>query len=267
MTDYEMQAWIQAIVRWLHVFAGILWVGQTYLFNFLEKNLQGKEDDGKVAGNLWMVHGGGFFYVEKQKFRRQMPTPLHWFKWEAAFTWISGMILLVLVYYMGGILAEPGVDFTLALSTGVGVLVLGGIAYDVLLRSPIGKNEIFFAALSFFLVIGIHYWLSQVLSSRAAFFHIGALFGTIMAANVWLHIIPAQRKIIRTMAEGLEPDMALLAHAPQRSKQNSFMVVPLIFIMISNHYPAISYGNEHSTIILGLILIFGWGAAKLLMGR
>lgn len=263
MSSYDVNAWLQAIFRWLHVFAGILWIGQTYLFNFFEKNFEKSLNDENEVGKLWMVHGGGFYYVEKQNFRQQMPSPLHWFKWEAALTWISGVVLLTLVYYMGGILIEPEMDFTYAVGAGVGVIVAGWFVYDLLLRSPIGKNEMLFGALSFLILVGTHYFLSQSLSSRAAFFHIGALLGTIMVANVWQRILPAQRKILRMMEEGKEPDTSILAKGPQRSRHNSFMVIPLVFIMISTHYPTITYGNEYSTLVLGMVIVAGWGVARL----
>jgi len=267
MNPYDIEAWIEVILRWTHVFAGILWIGQTYLFNFLERNLEPRPDQENIAGTLWMVHGGGFYYLEKQKIPEMMPQKLHWFKWEAAATWISGVLLLGLVYYMGGHLVGQPEDFATAAAVAIGVVFLGGMVYDVLVRSPLVKKGWAFSVVAFFLLLGVHYGLSQVLSSRAAFMHVGVLMGTIMAVNVWMWILPSQRKMIAAAKEGKQIDPAVMATGPIRSKHNSYMVVPLVFIMISNHYPTISYGHDYSTAILGIILLVGWGMARLMRGK
>ena len=267
MDTYDIEAWIEVILRWTHVFAAILWIGQTYLFNFLERNLEPRPDQENIAGTLWMVHGGGFYYLEKQKSPELMPQKLHWFKWEAAATWISGVLLLGFVYYMGGHLVEPSKDFATAAAVAIGVVVVGGMVYDVLVRSPLVKNVWAFSVVAFFLLLGVHYGLSEVLTSRAAFMHVGVLMGTIMAVNVWMWILPSQRKMIAAAKEGKQIDPAVMATGPIRSKHNSYMVVPLVFIMISNHYPTISYGHDYSTAILGIILLVGWGMARLMRGK
>ena len=267
MTTYDIEAWVEVILRWTHVFAAILWIGQTYLFNFLERNLEARQDQENVAGTLWMVHGGGFYFLEKQKIPEMMPQKLHWFKWEAAATWVSGALLLGFLYYMGGYLVEPTQDFAIAAGVAIGLVIVGWGVYDGLVRSPLGKKVWAFSVVAFVLVLGVHYVLSQVLTSRAAFIHVGVLMGTIMTANVWNRILPAQRKMIAAAKEGKQIDPAVMATGPIRSKHNSYMVIPLVFIMISNHYPTISYGHDYSTAILGIILLAGWGVARLLRGK
>lgn len=265
--SYDVAAWIEVLLRWTHVFAAILWIGQTYLFNFLERHLEVDQAEDNVAGTLWMVHGGGFYFLEKQKRPALMPQTLHWFKWEAAGTWISGALLLGFLYYMGGHLVEPSADYGVAAAVAVGVVLVGWAVYDALVRSPLGRNVWAFSVVAWLLLLGVHYGLSEVLTSRAAFIHVGVLMGTIMAANVWMRILPAQRKMIAAAKEGTPLDPAVMATGPIRSKHNSYMVVPLVFIMISNHYPTISYGHDHSTAILGVILGAGWGVARLLRGK
>jgi len=260
-------SWLQAIVRWIHVFAAILWIGQTYLFNFLERNLEPEVEKKNVFGKLWLVHGGGFYRVEKQRVPEVMPLTLHWFKWEAAATWLSGAVLITLTYYLGGYLIEPDMNYPLAVASGVGVLVIGWVVYDGLLRSPLGKNTIAFSAVCLLLVLGLHFGLTHVLSERAAFIHIGAMFGTIMAANVWMRILPAQRKMIAAAKSGGDPPSAISVMGSQRSLHNSYMVVSLVFIMISNHYPTISYANQYNTFILGGLILLGFGVARLFRGK
>ena len=266
MPDYDFLGAVEAATRWIHVFAAILWIGQTYLFNFMERSLEPSEDD-NVAGNLWMVHGGGFYLVEKQRLPKIMPMRLHWFKWEAAATWISGVVLITLRYYMGGLLVEPGQSYWMGVTVAAGAIVVTWFVYDLMVRSPLGRNERAFTAASLVLVLVLHYTFLRFLSSRAAFLHVGAVLGTIMAANVWMRILPSQRRMIALAQEGKRPEPALMATGPLRSRQNSYMVVPLVFIMISNHYPSISYGSDQSTMVLGAILVVGWIFARLLRGE
>ena len=266
MSWVDVNEWIRLIVRWVHVFAAILWIGQIYLFNFLEKNLETNETNENIAGNLWMVHGGGFYLIEKQKVPELVPQKLHWFKWEAATTWISGILLISLTYYLGGLLVEPHMNPNLAAASGIGVVVLGWVIYDLMVRSALGEHEMVLGIISFILILGIAYGLCQVQSSRAAFMHVGALFGSIMAANVWLRILPAQRKMIALTREGKKPGDALASTGPLRSKHNTYTVVPLVFLMISNHFPTISYGHPYNWIVLGGLVLAGWGAAKILRG-
>jgi uncharacterized membrane protein len=267
----DLLEWLTPIARWVHVFAAILWIGQTYLFNWFEKNLEvdPKTGDRNIVGNLWMVHGGGFYTVEKQRHPEIMPKTLHWFKWEAATTWISGVFLLAFTYYMqggGALMVEDNQNKHLAFAIGIGLVLVGWVVYDLIVMSPLGKNDIAVGVIAFFALVGISYGLPQFMSTRAAYIHVGFLVGTIMAANVWMRILPAQRRMLAAAKEGKRPDEKVSARGPQRSKHNSFMAIPLVFIMISNHYPTISYGNKYSWLILAVVLLAGWTTARILRG-
>ncbi len=258
--------WVKLAFRWIHVFAAILWIGQTYLFNFFERSLE-SSDRPNILGNLWMVHGGGFYLLEKQKVPELMPQTLHWFKWEAATTWVTGVALIALTYYWGGLLVEPDMDYRLGAAVGVGSILAGWAAYDLLVRSPLGKHELALAAVGFVLLMAVAWLLNETQSSRSAFLHVGAVIGTIMAANVWMRILPAQRKMIAITKQGKTPDASLAASGPLRSKHNSYLVVPLVFLMISNHYPTISYGHPHNMVVLGILILAGWTAARIMRGK
>ncbi len=268
--DFSLSEWLNLAVRWIHVFAGILWIGQTYFFTWLDGQLSaeeraaGKENPG---AQVWMVHSGGFYVVEKQKVPALLPRKLHWFRWEAAVTWLSGIVLLTIVYYLGGALVDESVariSVGAGVGIGIGVLTVSWVIYDLMVRSPVGQSESAFAAVSFLLVVAVAYGLTRVLSGRAAYIHLGAMFGTIMAANVWMRILPAQRKMIAALKQGSKPDATLAAQAKLRSKHNTFMVVPVVFIMLSNHFPTASYGNKYNWEILAVLILVGWGAAKII---
>jgi uncharacterized membrane protein len=265
--DPYVYEWLNLLARWFHVFAGILWIGTTYFFTWLDGRLTEEERTAKEGerAEVWMVHSGGFYVVQKEK--KHGTRALHWFRWEAALTWLSGMVLLVLVYYMGGVLVDKDVrDISVGAATaiGLGLLVVAWIVYDLMVQSPLGKKELLFAAISYALVVGVAYGLAQVFSGRAVYIHVGAMFGTIMAANVWMRILPAQRRMIAATKEGRTPDANLAARAKLRSKHNTFMVVPLIFTMISNHFPSTTYGDKYNWAILSLLVLLGWGAAKII---
>ncbi len=268
--DFHLNEWLNLAVRWVHVFAGILWIGQTYLFTWLDAQLSAEEQAGIPANpgaQVYMVHSGGFYVVEKQKTLERLPGKLHWFRWEAALTWLSGTVLLTMVYYMGGIMVDDSVakiSLGAAVAIGIGALVAAWVVYDLLLQSPVGESATLFAVVSFVLVAGAAYGLTRVLSGRAAYIHVGAMFGTIMAANVWMRILPAQRKMIAALQQGRKPDAALAARAKLRSKHNTFMVVPVVIIMLSNHFPTATYGNKYNWVILAALILVGWGAAKLI---
>lgn len=254
---------LQLIVRWIHVFAAILWIGQTYLFNFMEDSLEKADGDEVVIGTLWMVHGGGLYRVEKQRFASFLPPILHWFRYEAAFTWLSGMILISLVYYIDGLVVAPGQDFLTAMIVGVASIFVGWLVYDGLVRSPLGAKPRAFAGVGLILILALHLGFLEVMSPRAAYIHVGAVLGSIMTANVWERILPAQTKLLDSIRSGVSADAGVASTGPLRSRQNSYIVVPLVAIMISNHYPSISYGSDNSTIMLGIIVVVGWGVARL----
>ncbi|MFT4606103.1 MAG: putative membrane protein [Rhodothermales bacterium] len=259
----NLLSYLQLIIRWVHVFAAILWVGQTYLFNFMEDSLDKAEGDEVVIGTLWMLHGGGLYRVEKQRFAGFLPPVLHWFKYEAAFTWLSGMLLISLVYYVDGLVVAPGQDFLTALVVGTLSVFVGWFVYDGLVRSPLGNYPRVFAAVGLGLIMALHLGFLEVMSPRAAYIHVGAVLGSIMTANVWERILPAQTKLLAGIRSGIPPEAGVANTGPLRSRQNSYIVVPLVAIMISNHYPSISYGSDHSTIVLGVLVVLGWGVARL----
>ena len=244
--------WLNLLVRWFHVFAGILWIGQTYFFTWLDRTLH-------EEGNVWMVHSGGFYVVEKQGLGVLLPQRLHWFKWEAAMTWISGFALLILVYYAGGLIDKRGAVISVAL------IIAGWFIYDLLwLNMP---NEASGAVISYVLLVATIFAMTRLFSGRAAYMQIGAMLGTFMTANVWIRILPAQRKLIAAAKEGRQPDPRLAERAKQRSKQNTFMVLPVVFIMISNHFPVATYGNRYNWIVLAALVLVGWAAAKIIRSR
>jgi uncharacterized membrane protein len=269
MLDPTISEWLNLIFRWVHVFAGIMWVGTTYYFTWLDARLSEEEKAAANTGQaaqIWMVHSGGFYVVEKRKVPDLASRTLHWFRWEAGTTWLSGFALLVLVYYLGGgALVDPDVwdiNVGVAVALGIGVLLGGGFVYDVLMFSPLGKSERAFAVVAYVLIVGTAYGLTRMFSGRAAYIHMGAMFGTIMAANVWMHILPAQKKMIAALKEGRKPDDALSAQAKLRSKQNTFMAVPVVFLMISHHFPGVTYGDRYNWAILSILILLGWIAAK-----
>ncbi|HEY5444513.1 MAG TPA: urate hydroxylase PuuD, partial [Pyrinomonadaceae bacterium] len=222
--DPTLSEWLNLIFRWIHVFAGIMWVGTTYYFTWLDARLTEEEKavaNTGIPAQIWMVHSGGFYVVEKRKVSDLASRTLHWFKWEAGTTWLSGFALLVVVYYLGGgALIDADVrelSLGAAVGIGIGVMVVGWIVYDLLMLSPLGRNEVAFAVVAYILIVGLCFALTQVFSARAAYIHVGATFGTIMAANVWQRILPAQRKMIAALNAGQKPDERLSAQAKLRS--------------------------------------------------
>jgi len=212
-----------------------------------------------------MVHSGGFYTVEKQKSLAVGPGQVRWFRWEALLTWLSGMALLFLVYYSSSGLVDPDVAAISqgrAIAIGLAVLAGGWVIYDFAVRSLLGRSEAMFAAFSLIISSAIAWGLLHVFSARAAYLHVGALFGTIMTINVWMRILPAQRKMIAAAASGAKFDASLGAQAKLRSKHNTFMAVPVVFLMISNHFPVATYGNTDRWEILIALILIGWAAAK-----
>jgi uncharacterized membrane protein len=267
--DPTLSEWLNLLFRWVHVFAGIMWVGTTYYFTWLDARLTEEEKaaiNTGVAPQVWMVHSGGFYVVERRKVPDLVSRTLHWFRWEAGTTWLSGFALLVLVYYLGGgVLIDPDVrelSLGVAVAIGIGVILSSGFVYDVMMMSPLGRNEKLFAVVAYVLIVALSFGLTRVFSARAAYIHVGALFGTIMAANVWMHILPAQKRMIAALNDGRKPDERLAAQAKLRSKQNTFLAVPVVFIMISQHYPGVTYGDRYNWIILSVLILLGWIAAR-----
>jgi uncharacterized membrane protein len=269
MLDPTISEWLNLIFRWVHVFAGIMWVGTTYYFTWLDARLSEEEKAAANTGQaaqIWMVHSGGFYVVEKRKVPDLASRTLHWFRWEAGTTWLSGMALLIILFYLGGgaLIDTDVYDISLAkaVGLGIGLLIAGWIIYDLIMISALGRNEKLVAVIFYALLVFTAYGLTRVFSGRAAYIHVGALMGTIMAANVWMRILPAQKKMIAAINEGRKPDDALSAQAKLRSKQNTFMAVPVVFIMISNHFPGVTYGERYGWAILSILILIGWIAAK-----
>jgi len=266
----SIREWLNLAVRWFHAFAGIMWVGQTYYFTWLDRQfglLEAKASKDEEAPTVWMVHSGGFYTVEKQKSLGVSARQVHWFRWEAAMTWLGGMVLLVLVYYLGSGLIDPDVaDISkrTGIAIGVGSIVLGWLIYDGAMLSPLGKSQPGFLVFAFVLIAAVSWSLLHLLSGRAAYIHMGAIFGTIMTANVWSRILPAQRKMIAAAAAGQKFDMALGAQAKLRSKHNTFLAVPVVFLMLSNHYPVATYGSRYAWTVMLVLILMGWVAAKVI---
>lgn len=266
----SIREWLNLGVRWIHVFVGIMWVGQTYYFTWLDGQfgkLETKAATHGTAPAVWMVHSGGFYTVEKQESLGVTAEQVHWFRWEALMTWLSGMVLLVLVYYLGDGLIDTDVaniPKQAGIAIGLGALVAGWFFYDVALRSPLGKSPAAFAGFALAMTAAAAWGLLHVFSGRAAYLHVGAMFGTIMTANVWFCILPAQRRMIAAAAVGEKFDASLAAQAKLRSKHNTFMAVPIVFLMLSNHFPVATYGNRYGWQILLALVVAGWVAAKLI---
>lgn len=264
--DLDILEWLNLALRWTHIFAGILWVGTTFFFTWLDGRFAElpKAGNQEAEKNVYMVHSGGFYIVQKQTAPRIVSEKLHWFRWEAAVTWISGILLLFYLYYFGGLIVEDIEIETTAMLAGVAALILSWPVYDTLWKSPLGKDERVGAAVSFVLIVAAAYTLNSFVGPRAMYIHVGSMLGTLMAANVWMIIIPAQRKMVTALAQGKEPDQALAARAKGRSKHNTFMVVPVVFLMISNHFPTITYGTDMNWLVLAVMVLVGWAAAKLI---
>jgi uncharacterized membrane protein len=260
--------WSNLILRWIHVLAGVFWIGQTYYFTKLEGRMASDEEAARAAGRapqVWMVHSGSFSVVEKQTSPKLLPTKLYWFRWEALITWISGFLLLGLLYYSGGLLLDDSVSnigMGTGIAIGLGTLIVGFSVYEGIWMSPLGRSPLLAGTICYLLVVALAYGLTHVISGRAAYIHIGALFGTIMAANVWMRILPATRKMLDALREGKPVDLELGERAKGRTIHNTYMTVPLIFLMISNHFPTATYGASDNWQILSALVLAGGVAAK-----
>ncbi|WGL15167.1 urate hydroxylase PuuD [Microbulbifer bruguierae] len=254
--------WLQLILRLLHVITGIAWIGASFYFIWLDNHLQTppqwKKDRG-IAGDLWAIHGGGIYEVAK--YRRspgQLPETLHWFKWEAYSTWISGMLLLTAVYYLGAdayLIDRRVLDLapSAAIAIGVGFIALGWFAYHGLCGSALANRVPVLSALLLLLLASCCYALTHLFSGRGAYIHIGAMLGTLMVGNVFAVIMPSQRALVQAIETGGEVDPAWGAKAKLRSTHNTYLTLPVLFIMISNHYP-MTYAHQYNWLVLLLVI-------------
>jgi uncharacterized membrane protein len=264
--------WANLLLRWTHFIAGIAWIGSSFYFIWLDRALtRPAQPKPGVEGDLWMVHSGGFYQVEKRRpGPGAVPPVLHWFKWEAMLTWLTGIALLVLVFYLSGAyLLDPGVSRIgrgAAIGLGIALLVFSWPIYDGLWRSPLARRPAIASAVSLALLTAVTILVCRLLSGRAAFMHVGSLLGTIMVANVWERIIPAQQQMLAATRAGQPADFTLGERAKQRSVHNSYMTFPLLFIMLSNHFPA-TYASPVNWLVLLLLFVAGAAARHAMIGR
>jgi len=264
MTDFAIfWDWLSFAVRWLHVITGIAWIGSSFYFVALDLGL--RQRPGLPAGAFgeeWQVHGGGFYHIQKYLVApAEMPEHLTWFKWESYATWLSGFAMLCVVYYAGAdlFLIDPNV---LDISVPVGILLslatigVGWIVYDLLCRSPLGKSDTGLMLVLYCVLVFIAWGLTHLFTGRAAFLHLGAITATIMSANVFMVIIPNQKIVVADLIAGRKPDPKYGKIAKQRSLHNNYLTLPVLFLMLSNHYP-LAFGTEFNWVIASLVFIIG----------
>jgi uncharacterized membrane protein len=269
MTAYLLD-WLSLLGRWTHLITGIAWIGASFYFVWLDNHLLAPDDEDLkkkgVGGELWAVHGGGFYNAQKYKTApAKIPGSLHWFYWEAYSTWLSGLFLLCLLYYRAPelYLIDPSIAALsplTAVAIGIGALIGGWVVYDLLCRSPLGRDDRLLAAVLAVLLCIAAYGLCHVYSGRGAFLQFGAMLGTIMVANVFFVIIPGQRAMVNAAREGKPVDPAYGLRGKQRSVHNTYFTLPVLFIMISNHY-AFTYGALHNWVVL-MALCFAGAAIR-----
>ncbi|MBX7277676.1 urate hydroxylase PuuD [Pseudomonas sp. ERGC3:01] len=257
--EAHLMEWLNLSVRWVHMITGVAWIGASFYFVWLENNLNRVNPKDGLAGDLWAIHGGGIYHLEKYKLAPPtMPDNLHWFKWEAYFTWMSGIALLCVVFYANPTLylLAPGSSLSgpEGVLLGLGSLLAGWFIYSFLCDSALGKRPALLGLILFVLLIAAAYGFSKVFSGRGAYLHVGAVIGTIMVGNVFRIIMPAQRALVAAIAENRTPDPALPAKGLLRSRHNNYFTLPVLFIMISNHFPS-TYGSQYNWLILAGIAV------------
>lgn len=259
-----MLEWANFLVRWIHVIAGISWIGNSFYFMWMDSSFEKlAEPRAGVDGELYMVHGGHFYHVEKQKIRPGfLPKTLHWFKWEATFTWLSGFVLMILLYYFtGGVyLVGPGMpiaDPKIAVLVSLGFIFGTWFIYDFFWQSNFAERHKNWAtAISFLAAIALSWALCRLFTGRGAFLHLGAVFATLMVLNVWVRILPRQQAMLDTAKGGNIPNYDAGVRAKARSTHNSYLTLPVLFTMLSNHFP-LAYGQSHNWVVLVFICVFG----------
>lgn len=255
--------WGALLLRWVHIITGIAWIGSSFYFMHLDAAIKAiPEIPAGKGGEAWEVHGGGFYQVRKYLVApERLPAELMWHKWESYSTWISGFFLLVWVYYLGSdlYLIDPAVrplTPLVAAMVGIGGLALGWIVYNLLVSSPLARNEVALAAVGFAFIMAMAWAFQQVFSGRGALIHTGALMGTIMSGNVFMNIIPNQKKVIADLIAGRTPNPEYGKQAKTRSTHNNYLTLPVIFLMISGHYP-LAFTSRYAWIMVGFVLVAG----------
>ena len=260
MDGYALE-WLNLLVRWLHVIVGIAWIGASLYFIWLDNHLEASKDP-ELAGELWAIHGGGFYNARKFRLGPpDLPANLHWFKWEAYWTWISGFALLVLMYYVQAelYLIDPGVmalSKPAAIGIGLAFLVGGYAVYEGLCRSPLARNDLLLSGTLLVLLALAAWGLTKIFSGRGAFIHYGAIIGTIMVANVLHIIIPGQRRMVEAIKAGRTPNARDGVMGKQRSVHNTYFTLPVLLVMISNHYATL-FGHAYAWVALIAMTIAG----------
>ncbi|HEU4924898.1 MAG TPA: urate hydroxylase PuuD [Burkholderiales bacterium] len=253
--------WLTLVVRWAHIVVAIAWIGASFYFIWLDNHLESSKSE-EFVGELHAIHGGGFYRAQKYRLApAELPKTLHWFKWEAYWTWITGFALLVLVYYLNPelYLVDPAVmKLSAGAAIGIGLtsLVVALAVYEGLCRSPLARNELIFSIALFLFLAGTAWALTQVFSGRGAFLHFGAILGTIMAGNVAHVIIPGQRELVRAKQEGRLAHETYAVRGKQRSVHNTYFTLPVIFTMISGHH-AMTFGHSWSWLVLIALTLAG----------
>jgi uncharacterized membrane protein len=261
LIDPYWEDWLELGIRWLHVIAGIVWIGTSFYFVALDNHLgRPRIDEAGVAGESWEIHGGGFYRISKYRVApEELPEPLHWFKWEAYTTWLSGFGLLVVLYYANAntyLIDKSVADISVAAAIALSLIGLAAawVVYD--LACLVFKSDFMLGLVLLAMVVGAAYGAGQVFSGRAAYLQVGAMLGTIMAANVLFNIIPAHWELIRAKETGREPDPAPALEAKQRSVHNNYLTLPVVFTMISNHF-AFTYEHDHAWLVLVALVVIG----------
>ena len=261
--DPYINEWLNLVIRFAHLVTGIAWIGASFYFVWLDNHLenppQWKKDKG-IGGDLWAIHGGGFYEVAKYKLApEKMPTTLHWFKWEAYTTWITGFLLLSLMFYVGAesyLIDKRVADLTQfqAIALGLGSIVIGVGVYEILVRTQLKSHGLVLGIILLIVGTALSYGLTQIFSARGAYMHMGAIIGTIMAGNVFFGIMPSQRALVKAVEEGTSPDAKFGLNAKLRSTHNTYTTLPVLFIMISNHYP-ITFNHSANWLVLMVIVL------------
>jgi uncharacterized membrane protein len=263
--DPYVTDWLNLLTRWLHVIAGIVWIGSSFYFIALDNHLRPPQDEGErqagIGGETWEIHGGGFYNIKKYLVApRVLPETLYWFKWEAYTTWLSGFALMIVLYYLNAntyLIDRSVADLSTgqAVAISIGLLAAAWLVYDALCR-VLASRPFVLAAVLLGLITLAAWGISHLFSARAMYLQIGAMLGTMMVGNVFFVIIPAHRELVRAKQAGREPDPAANARGKLRSVHNNYLTLPVVFTMLSNHFP-FTYGHSYSWLILVVLLVIG----------